>query len=46
LATAIWLSPGLAPMTVITEYCVGRMSTAASVRMKSWKIQIWKRRTA
>ncbi len=31
--------PGLAATTVSTEYCVGVMSTAASVLMKSWKIQ-------
>ncbi len=30
-AAAIWDRPGLAPITVITEYCVGLMSTAASV---------------
>ena len=29
--------PGLAPIATSTEYCAGRMSPAASVRMKSWK---------
>ena len=38
-------SPGLAPMRTSTEYCAGRMRAPLRVRMKSWKIHTWKRRT-
>ena len=38
-------NPRFEPITVSTENCAGLMSMLASVRMKSWKIQIWTRRT-
>ena len=37
--------PGLASTISSTEYCAGRTFIGASVRMKSWKIQICRRRT-
>src|SRR5262245_5544079 len=44
-ASVICVRPGLASMTVRTEYCAGRTSSAASVRLKSWKIHSCARRT-